>query len=299
MKFKLNALVAAVAVLVSGAASAAMDTMASGNGTLALVAYDRTGTGTGSFMADLNFNIYDFLPTSAAAGQTIVWNFNANTISVNGVQQTGTTIAYSTEFASFIAGTQVTEMKWGVVGGDNINQRYVTTGAPTAANLGDTGTTSQSSASTASMANMDGLWLNNNVAGTHATAAVGAKFALSSEAAYSPVVSAGKIGTNGNWNSALKWNAVLGNNVASKFFLLDNTFQRPGTQTTPITTYGNPDVIAPAVALNSFSTFQFDQTAGTLTWTGLAAPIPEPGSYAMLLAGLAAVAYVGRRRRSA
>lgn len=302
MKFKLNAMVAAVALLASVGAHAAMSTLASNNSSLALVAYDNTGTTTGSFMADLNFNLNDFLPTSTAASQTIVWNFNANTITVNGVAQVGADIAYSAQFSSFSTGTtavQTSELRWGVVGGDSLNQVYVTTGAPSTNNLANTGTTRQTSASTSNMGLMDGLWLDNNVVGTHATNATGAKFSLATEAAYAPVAGIGNFGTTGNWNNALKWNAVLANNVASKFFLLDNTFQRPGTDVTPITTYGNPDVSAPAISTSSFSTFAFDQDAGVLTWTGVATPIPEPGTYAMLLAGLAAVGFMARRRRAA
>ena len=292
MKFKLNAMVAAVTALASVGAHAAMETMDSANGTLALVVYDTQGPNTGSFMADLNFNIDDFLPTSTAVSQPIVWNFNLNTISVGGVQQAGLA-AYSTEFAKLTAGTQTSEIRWGVVGGDNFGQRYVTTGAPTTANLASTGTTSQTEASTALMANMEGLWLDNNVVGTHAASATGAAFSLSSDAAYSPVDLPGNIGTNGTWNGALKWSATLANNVASKFFLVDNGTLRGSVSS--ITTYGNPNVSAPSVASSSFSTFAYDQSANTLTWTA-ASPIPEPGTYAMLLAGLAAIGFIARRR---
>ena len=125
MKFKLHA-IAAVAILASGAASAAMNTMADQDSSLALIAYDRTGSATGSFMADLNFNLSTFLPTSVAAGQTIQWNFNANTITVNGVLQTGSSIAYSSEFAAYAAATQVGEIRWGVIAGDSNTQRFLT-----------------------------------------------------------------------------------------------------------------------------------------------------------------------------
>ena len=296
MKFKLNAMVAAVALLASVGAQAAMDTMASGNGTLALVAYDRTGIATGSFMADLNFNIDAFLPTSTAASNTIVWNFGANTISVNGSALTGLSIAYSTEFSSYASGTQATEMRWAVVGGDGNSQRFVTTGAPTINNLSDTDLSRQTNAATSNMSNMDGLWTSNNQAGTHLTSDIGAKFSTPGDTStFAPVAGTGKFGTNGNWNGALKWSAGLANTVASKFFLLDNTGTR-GDFATPITTYGNPNVSAPSVASANFSTFAFDQNAGTLTWTGVAAPIPEPGTYAMLLAGLAAIGFMARRR---
>ena len=107
------------------------------------------------------------------------------------------------------------------------------------------------------------------------------------------------MGQNGNWNNALKWNAVVANNVASKFFLLDNQTQRPGTATTPITTYGNPDVLAPAVATADFSTFQFDQSTGILTWTGLAAPVPRGRAPTRCCwRGLGVIGFMARRRRA-
>jgi hypothetical protein len=306
MTFKLHRVALAIAFVAAGPAHAAMDLMAAnaqsiGNSSLAFVAYDRTGAGTGSFMADLAFNFNDFLPTSALAIEsTVVWNFNTSSVSVNGGPAVTTGIDYS-PFTQFFSAVQTSELRWGVIAGDAVQQRFLTTGAPSVGNLADTGTSRQTNQLTANMINADNLYLANNGAtsnSTHGTAANGASFALASQSWYAPQSSTG-FGTNGNWNNTLRWNAVLANGVASRFFLVDNSVSR-GDAAAGITMFGNPDVFAPnplpAIGPTT-STFLYDHTAGTLTWNGVA-PIPEPGTYAMLLAGLAAVGFVARRRRA-
>lgn len=303
MTRKTSLALAALAVVASGSAHAVLDGMASTNSSLAFLAYDSTGTATGSFMADLNFNFADFRPSSAgfptlATAQNITWNFNTNTISVNGVQQTGN-FAYSSEFSQFFAAVQAGELRWAVIAGDSLNQQYMTTGTPSAANLNNTGTARQSSANTANMGQQDNIYILNRVEGTHEASTAGASFQLATEAGYLPVPL--RFGTNGNWNNNLRWNATVGNGQSSRFFFLDNTVQRTIDGVTydvpPITTYGLPDVFAPTTypAGSLFaSTFTYNQAEGTLVF---AAPIPEPGTYAMLMAGLAAVGFIARRRR--
>jgi len=64
----------------------------------------------------------------------------------------------------------------------------------------------------------------------------------------------------------------------------------PGNLPT-VTTYGLPNVDN-VVATANFSSFAYND--GVLTWT---TPVPEPGTYALMFAGLAVVGFMARRRR--
>jgi hypothetical protein len=301
MSSKLPSLLAAVALTTAaGGAHAVLDTMASTNSSLVFLAYDRTGTATGSFLADLNYNFLDFRPVSegfptAASAQNITWNFRNNTISVDGALVAGN-FAYGAEFDKFFAAVQSSELRWAVIAGDALNQQYMTTGVPTTNAFSNTSPSRQSSANTANMSLQDVIFTDHRLSGTHQTSDAGATFALATEQPYFPVVL--KFGTNGNWNNNLRFNATVGNGASSQFFFIDNTVQRVINGVTyeapEITTYGVPDVFAPTIATADFSTFTYNQEAGTLVWTS---PIPEPGTYAMLMAGLAVVGFVARRRR--
>jgi hypothetical protein len=306
MKLKLNMVVAALALASTGAANAALDSLANGNSSLVFLAYDRTGVAQGSFLADLNFNINGFLPTSGTALQQIVWNFNANTITVDGVTQSGSTIGWNTttpttagQFSSFLGATEVADTRWGVIAGDNISQRFLTTGAPTTANLADTGTNRQSNQTTSNMVFADDFYGTNNVVGTHGSVDAGASFSRTSDASFFAKTGANGFGTTGNWNGALRWNAVLADGASSKFFYINNV-PRGGTgDTAEITAYGNPDRNAPftvPAANDGFSTFTYNTAAGTLTWNGVS-PVPEANAYAMFLAGLGCLGFLARRRR--
>ncbi|WP_290902697.1 PEP-CTERM sorting domain-containing protein [Aquabacterium sp.] len=302
---KLQHIAAAVALAVTGTANAAIDNFTTGNGSLFLVAYDNAG---GSFtqtasLFDLGFNLNDIagvtgngttgaLGTLAQAGTNVVWNFNTNTVTVNGTVQSIGTNAWSANFAKLVANSDAGQIKWTVGAGDSAGvgaeTRYLITGQPTAAQL-----TSQNASNT------------GNLSGTNTL--FGAT-----------IINKGTLSTadNGGWTFAA---AVDGANTATNGYVIDSTIFGTNWKTRNVLGssivldgasqnlwladgLGNEKRVGDALVatpgfLNNSTTLVFNSAAGTLTMS-TAAAIPEPSTYAMALVGLALAGVVARRRRA-
>jgi MYXO-CTERM domain-containing protein len=296
MKLKFNMVVAALALVSAGAANADLSSMATGDSSLIFVGYDRTGASVGSYVADLGFNFLNFLPTSSVnnVGSTVQWNFLNNSVSVNGGPASTTGNSWSGDYTSFLAAIQSPELRWAVVAGQTVDQIYVTTGTPTAANVSTVSATGRLTNTIASnMGLMDDVLTTNRQFGTHQTAANGANFA-SAGTAYDTTIA--RFGSAGNWNSSLTWNATAGDNLSTRFQQVDLANPRfSGSTALPaITQFGNPNGVAPSLATVAGS-FSFSSSTGTLTWA--AAPVPEPSGYALALAGLGMLGFMARRRK--
>jgi hypothetical protein len=142
MKFKFNALVAALALIASAGANAGVAngvTAATfGNSSAVLIAIDNANSI--SLTVDLGVNLTDFLQPASFVGAstpagslayngerlTATWNLANNTRSVNGNAVTGD-FAWSGAVSSFLA-TAGSNYTWAVVAGDNL------TGATSASN---------------------------------------------------------------------------------------------------------------------------------------------------------------------
>jgi hypothetical protein len=284
MKLKMKLMAAAVALTAATGANAAMDNFASGNGSLAFIALDSVGTPI-SLMADLNFNVDSFLPSAVAtsAGTHITWNFNTNTLTVNGVSQSNAaTTNWSSAYSNFASLAQSTDTKWAVIGGDSLtdgtpgDQRYLTTAAP-----GTTLATMQTLSKTnlQGFAAVDGLVNANSLLQTTSnasTATTGAPY----------VGSSASFGTAGKWAAKMSVASAFANEgQSSNFFLLDTGL---AVNKAAVTEYGLGNLAPSGPATFSYA-------AGVLSYDVVAA-VPEPETYALFLAGLGMLGFMGRRR---
>jgi hypothetical protein len=294
MNFKMIA--AAAALVAAGTANASLDNFLSANSSVVFFGYNTT-TGT-SVIADLGVSLNDFMPAYTVigdpgavaqgqldqAGAKAVWNFNANTLSVNGSLVNGPiTNNWSTNFASFLSSVGSSNFKWGVIAGDNTSNvdavgKYLTSGNPTDQNLID-----QSASQTANMGQVNALY--TNLASKLGSAANGSYYAASpSDTGY--VAKNTNFNTQGNWLTNLGFQAVVNGSTAAastsalSLIVEDGTNYRVGVDGT------------------AFGHLTLDAVGGTLTWqaAGAVTPsVPEPSSYGLALVGLAA-AFVARRR---
>jgi len=290
MQMKLNMIVAAAALAIGGAAHAtAIQDLNSGNSALTFLAVDNSivgGAQTGSIVIDLGKSFSDFLAgtsLTSTAGTTVAWNFATNSLTINGVAQTGT-YNWGTALSFFNGATNAADVRYAVIGGDALNLgQYLTTGAPTTAQLNQ-----QTAALTANMATVQSLYNNNNAAVNSATnvstialAGFGANATSATANANGYVAGNANFGPALNWLTNLKWNGTVAENTASNLYFLDSNQADGAAQTTQVA----------GGALQG----QFLFNGTTLTWT--TAPVPEPGGVALMLAGLGALGFVGRRRQ--
>jgi len=288
MKLKFNALVAAAALVAAGGAQAALDNVTSvnrGNSSVLFVAVDRTAPI--SFSADLGLNMIDLLPGTArtAAGTTTGWSFLNNTSTDSAI--TGN--AWSAAYATFLSTASAPNIRWGVIAGDFIfgipvtpllnaisGAGWLATGNATVAQM----TAANTSAPTANgLTAMNNFYASTNNLGTFISDNNGAGTATSGGAF------GAMVGTFGGWNT---WNYLEANGVASRF-----QYQRQTAANPAVFQIGGVTTLLDNTFNDLPTTFNFDFASGNLV---MATPVPEPGTYAMLLAGLVAVGFMARRR---
>lgn len=276
MKFKTKLMAAAVALAAASGANAAMDNFASGNGSLAFIALDSTGSPI-SMMMDLNYNVDSFLSNAAltsTAGNKIEWNFSTNTLKVNNVVQAAAQTNWSGAYSTFASLAQSTETKWGVIAGDSIS----TSGSTTPIRYLSTSTSPLATIQNQSKSNLsffnqtDALYNANNLlqaASNGSTAQSGAAY----------VGNGGSFNIAGTWQTktTASWSAYALEGGTQSFYDLE----------------GVNGISATKALVNPYAG-QFTYAAGVLTYE--VAPIPEPSEYALMLAGLGMLGFMARRR---
>ncbi len=282
------ALAAAFAMGGAQAASEAPSQVATnGNSSVVFMAMDVNNSI--ALTIDLGLRMSDFTnSTSLTSGLTgpLTWDFSANTAPA---AVTGTN-AWSVAYEAFKAAQSGNDFVWGIVAGDQVNGAVSGTNTIAGRGLLATGNATQAEMLAASTSGPTGTALGNllnfyaasNNLGTHLSADNGANTATPAS---------GSAWTNdlmkNNFNGSLTWSYFLANGVASTFQWQQQLVANP-----VVNQFGNPTTVDSLSAAPI--TFTFDIATNQL----VLAPVPEPGTYAMLLAGLAAVGFMARRRKA-
>ncbi len=212
-------------------------------------------------------------------GLDIVWNFQNNTMTVNGAAYAPATAKnWSGVYSFFQGAATAASTKWAVIGGaaGNYPNYFLTTGAPTPSQLAN-----QTQDLTSNLYVVSTLYTSSNgvqnVAGTtqstQTLAGWGANAAqgvTNQQSGY--VLNNNHLGTAGNWLTNLKWSALVAEGTPSKVYLLEDDLDG---------------------ATKLAGTFSY--SAGRLEFT---TPVPEPESYALMAAGLMTIGMLVRRRRA-
>jgi len=283
---------ALVAALGAGSAQAAIENAnntTQGNSSVLFVAVDVNSNI--ALTVDLGLRMSDFTNSNALTSDLtspITWDFAANTTTAPVTGTNGWTTAYE----AFKATQSGNDFLWGVVAADQIIGTSITaSNAILGRGLLATGNVTLDEMLAANTSTPTGTAIGNfinfaagsNNFGSHRTVDNGANTATASDGGvWLPDLMGGTFG-----GGALTWSYLIANGVSSTFQWQQQLVANP-----VVRQFGNPittDDFSPAPI-----TFTFDIATNQL----ILAPVPEPGTYAMLLAGLGAVGFMARRRRN-
>ena len=289
-------ILAAAALVATGAANAAIQSGTNGDGSLFLIAFDNQSGTTTAGLFDLGYSLTSFagagnasatstLGALAAANTTVVWNFVNNTVTLNGsVVTTLGTNNWSSAYATLLANSDAGEIQY-VVGandttGTSTNKRSLITGSqtPSAQDL-----------------------INQNTANNTALGQISNSFDI-----FTPIATKGTIGSADN--GAYTFTAADGATTRDNGYMMaDDGFSSNwrlsnklgGTVDAGVTnglwladggTAGNERLLGRVT---------FSTANGTLTYTNVVTSnVPEPSTYALALMGLVVAGVAARRRRA-
>lgn len=281
MKFQLKALAAALVLAASIPAHATVDLPNTGNGSLLLTLIDRTANVSAVF--DLGYNYLDFNASAAVGaigaqlnGPGITWNLASNP-------------DYQAVLSAYTgAGASLTNSVYAITAADNVGTTtlggqgylgsYVSQGAailttPVVTAAG------QFNNYVNNAANAPSLYLFSNLN----TAVNGGEVAnvATGGAAYAGSFIYNLNRLNGTGNNVM---AAVGTTMG---------FQQ-------VITGANGVAASNQTTLNSLVSNTFTlNNAGTLTYVGVSAPVPEADTWAMMMLGLGFMGFVARRKQQA
>jgi len=304
MKLKLIALAGLMATTVSS--FAAMSGAASGNGELLLNMRYYTGPSNSggndiSAVFDLGITMNDFLANRNTAGYNPTWDLNSANY--------GTAFADVLAFVDGLGGNR-DHIEYNVIALDSTDanldggSRYLTTAVVTVF-------PSLVNSRLRAFDGMDVYVQANNMRGTHATFENGASTATQSQGSdVNPTYFGSIVGTAGDtWRVQTTVDTTARIGVKQNFWYLTTNGEGNNTQVFKrafgVDVNGNGAISAitgdRALEADEYGKFYFGSfdTPGTLDGSfGFMNPVPEPETYAMLIAGLGLVGAIARRRRA-
>ena len=286
---KLQYIAAAVALATGmGAANAALERGSNGNGSLIMIAYDNIGGTTTAGVFDLGLSINDLIGATgngtaidaASLSETVgtmKWDFINNTITLDGtVTSFGGTNDWTGAWNTLLANSDAADLRFVVTGFDTTgfatNKRSIVTGVkdPLPSQLFNSTT---AASNVQQIAAQNDIFTPQNSRGTHTTAANGA-YTFTAEAGATTRANGYAMGGDG---FAANWRGT--NNLGGETFVSASTYlwAVDGTAAERI--------------------LPFELTLNVADGT-LVAAVPEPSTYALVIAGLAVAGIAARRRKA-
>lgn len=289
---KLHHIAAAMALVTGlGAAHAGLvagnEAGTTGNGSLIMIAYDKRGGTTTAGVFDLGIRIDDLVGAAGHAANVVpgtlenskmVWDFTTNTFSINGTVSTAYgNNDWTTAWNRLLDNSDLADLQFVVTAFDAVgsarDRRTIVTGVQTPS---ITKMSTSNAGNLGLVATNNTIFIPQNTRGTHPTADNGAYTFIAADGAATRAngyAMAGDAFAN-NWrnNNPLKGETFAGTDTY--LYLVDGTgeFRQLGMQS--------------AVSLNV--------ATGQLSVT----PVPEPSTYALVVAGLAVAGIAARRRKA-
>lgn len=262
---KLKLIAAAALLAVTGAANAAIDNGAGGNGELFFTAWD----GASSYSFDLNTTIDAFQSSVSAVGAGTYVNATLDAL-----------------FTTYLSTANLSSLVWNIVAADSLGaNRIVSTYSSLPATAVANDQTRNASVATRSFITA----VNSGIA---------------AQGGVNSAVFAANTPGYANNTTGIRWGANIGGSPA---FSINTTGTVANNSYASGLNMVRADAAASGVASSTFTPYAdggfavrayLDTATGTVAISGFTTPVPEPETYAMLLAGLGLMGAIARRRRN-